>query len=177
MLKGALARRYAQALFEIAANDLNKVESELQTVVNLIEGNEDVQHILHHPHVSMTDKKTVMDKLLANQASEIVRNFVYLLIDRRRQGLIAAIQKEFGRLADEARNIIEAKVSSANALSLIQESRLQQELTRLTGKNVRMVTELRPDLIGGVLVQIGDRVIDGTVAHKLTRMREELRKA
>ena len=178
MLKGALARRYAQALFEIAVQgELDKIEGELRELTNLIQTNAEVAHVLYHPHISLSDKKSLMDKLLAGQLSKTVRHFLYLLIDRRRQNLLPDIQKEFKKLADQARNIVEAKVASAMELTPSQEERLQKELVRITGKNVRMVKEVRPELIGGVLVQIGDRVIDGTVAYKLQRMRESLSKA
>lgn len=175
MLKGALARRYAQALYEVGLQkDLTQIEAELQELTGLIQENAEVAHLLYHPHISLTEKKSLMDKLLSGKLSETVRHFLYLLIDRRRQNLLPDIQREFGLLADQARNIIQAKVVSATPLSTSQEERLQSELVRITGKNVRMVKEVRPELIGGLLVQIGDRVMDGTVAHKLSQMRQSL---
>ncbi|MDR3288052.1 MAG: F0F1 ATP synthase subunit delta, partial [Peptococcaceae bacterium] len=79
--------------------------------------------------------------------------------------------------ADEARQIIEAKVVSAKALSADQETKLQQALVRATGKNVRVMSEQCPELVGGIKVQVGDRVWDGTIVHALERMRKELRKS
>jgi F-type H+-transporting ATPase subunit delta len=175
MLKGALARRYAQALFEIGVqSDLNLIEAELKELTGLIEQNAEVAHVLYHPHISLSAKKSLMEKLFAGQLSVSVRNFLYLLIDRRRQNILPDITREFIMLADQARNIVVAKVASATPLSESQEVRLQKELIRISGKNVRLVKEVRPELIGGVLVQIGDRVIDGTVASKLQRIRQSL---
>lgn len=177
MLSGALARRYAQALFEIASEtSLDQVEAELKALTGLVRDNEDVAKVLHHPHISLTEKKSLMDKLLAGQVGPTVLKFLYLLIDRRRQNLLSLIEREFGRFADEARQITEAKVASATALTPNQEERLKERLEKMTGKNVRLVAELRPELIGGVMVQIGDMVMDGTVAHALDRMRQELSK-
>lgn len=175
MLKGAIAHRYAQALFDIAAQDnLDAIEAELQELTQLIEENAEVAHVLYHPHISLSEKKDLMNKIFAGQLSVTVRNFLNLLIDRRRQNYLPDIARDFSRLADGARNIVEAKVSSAIPLSEIQEQRLLGELARITGKNVRMVKEVRPELIGGVMVQIGDRVMDGTVAFKLQRIRQSL---
>jgi F-type H+-transporting ATPase subunit delta len=176
MLKGALARRYAQALFEIAfqTNNLDGIEAELKDLTGLIEQNTEVAHVLYHPHISLTEKKELMEKLFAGHLSETVRHFLHLLIDRRRQNLLPDIVREFTLLADQARNIVEARVTSASPLSEGQETRLQSELVRITGKKVRIVKEVNPELIGGVLVQIGDRVIDGTVAYKLLRIRQSL---
>lgn len=175
MLKGALARRYAQALFEIAVqSDLDSIEDELQELTGLIEQNAEVAQFLYHPHISISEKKSLMEKLFAGQLSVTVRNFLYLLIDRRRQNHLSDITREFSLLADQARNIVEAKVVSATPLNENQELRLQTELGRITGKKIRMVKEVRPELIGGVLVQIGDRVMDGTVAFQLRHIRQSL---
>lgn len=175
MLKGAIAHRYAQALFDIAAQgNLDAIEAELQELTQLIEENAEVAHVLYHPHISLSEKKDLMNKIFAGQLSVTVRNFLNLLIDRRRQNYLPDIARDFSRLADGARNIVEAKVSSAIPLNQVQEQRLHEELVRITGKNVRMVKEVRPELIGGVMVQIGDRVMDGTVAFKLQRIRQSL---
>lgn len=175
MLNGALARRYAQALYEIGSQkDLKQIEAELQELTGLIQDNAEVAHLLYHPHIPLTEKKLLMDKLTSGDLSETVRHFLYLLIDRRRQNLLPDIQQEFGLFVDKARNIIEARVASATPLSTSQEKHLQKELARISGKDVRMVKEIRPELIGGVLVQIGDQVMDGTVAHKLSQIRLSL---
>ena len=178
MLNAALARRYAQALFDIASEEkrLDLIGKELGELTRLIEEQEDVARVLHHPHISLTEKKALMDKILSGQVGDVVRHFLYLLIDRRRQDLLPLIMREFSRLADEARHIIQAKVASAVALSPSQTERLRQRLSQMTGKTVSLETELRPELIGGVLVQVGDRVMDGTIKHALGRMREDLLK-
>lgn len=177
MLYGALARRYAQALFEIASEtSLDQVDKELREITQLIAEHQEVAQVLYHPHISLTEKKALMDKLIGGQVGPVVRNFLYLLIDRRRQNLLPMVEREFSRLADEARNIVEAKVASAVVLTSSQTDRLNAQLSRLTGKTVRLVSELRPELMGGILVQIGDHVMDGTIKHALERMRENLRK-
>lgn len=175
MLKGALARRYAQALFELAEQqDLNQIETELQQLTSLIEENPEVAHLLYHPHISLTEKKAIMDKLFSGNMSDTLRRFFYLLIDKRRENLLPDIQREFNLFADKARNIVEARITSAAPLSKSQEERLHKELARISGKNVRMVKEVRPELIGGIIVQIGDRVMDGSVASKLSQIRLSL---
>lgn len=177
MLIGAVARRYAQALFEIASEgSLEQVETELRFLTALISDNVEVRQVLHHPHIALSEKKSLMDKLLGDQVGSTVRKFLFLLIDRRRQNLLPMIEREFISLADEQRQVVEARVSSARALTADQQGRLTEQLRRLTGKQVRVVSELQPELIGGIMVQIGDRVMDGSVAHALDRIRLELSK-
>ncbi|MFZ3101436.1 MAG: F0F1 ATP synthase subunit delta [Desulfitobacteriaceae bacterium] len=175
MLSGALAQRYAQALFEIASKtSLDSFDTELRELTQIIEEHEEITQVLHHPHIPLVDKKSFVKKIFEGQISETLQNFLFLLIDRRRQNFLKPIQQEFARMSDEARQLVEAKVVSATPLSDSQVERLKEKLVRLTGKNIRLVSELRPELIGGALVQVGDRVIDGSVAHSLNRMRENL---
>lgn len=176
MLKGALARRYAQALFEVAQQgSLDKIAEEFKEVAQIAQ-HEDVAHVLNHPHISASDKKAVMDKLLNQSWGETMRNFVFLLIDHRRQDVLLDIETEFSKMVDEKQQVVEVKLASAAPLSAEQEERLKETLTKRVGKKVRMIKELRPELIGGVLLQIGDQVMDGSVAHALTKMREDLHK-
>jgi len=177
MINGSLARRYSQALFQIASEtSLDPVDNDLRELTMLVEENEEVKGALLHPHISLSDKKSIMDKLLGEDFGETTRRFLHLLIDRKRENLLPVIQHEFTRLADEARNVVEAKVASAITLSATQLADLKKAIGRMTGKDVRIVSEVRTELIGGVLVQVGDRVMDGTVAHTLNRMREDLRR-
>lgn len=176
MLSGAVARRYAQALYDIAleARLLDNFESELKTLAEGIEGNPEIRKILYNPRVSPGDKKDLLRQVFAGQFSTQIQSFVDLAIDRRRQNFIVAIYQEFKLLADAARNILEAQVKSAVGLDEAQQQKLQTNLSKLTGKSIRLVAEIDPSLIGGVVVKIGDRVIDGSVAGRLAKLRETL---
>ncbi|ODA42626.1 ATP synthase F1 subunit delta [Desulfosporosinus sp. BG] len=177
MINGALARRYSQALFSIASEtSLDPIDNDLRELTKLVEENEEVKGILLHPHISLKEKKSVMDKLLGEDFGATTRHFLYLLIDRKRENLLPFIQREFTRLADEARKVVEAKVASAVALSPSQLDDLKQAIGRKTGKDVRIISEVRAELIGGILIQVGDSVIDGSIAHALNRMRGDLRR-
>jgi F-type H+-transporting ATPase subunit delta len=177
MINGSLARRYSQALFEIASQtSLDTIDAELRELTKLIEENDEVKNVLLHPHITLSVKKSIMDKLLGDNFSDVTRHFFYLLIDRKRESLLQDIQHEFTKLADEARQIVEAKVASAIELSPSQLGDLKKAIGRMTGKDVRIKSEVRGELIGGVLIQVGDRVMDGTIAHALNKMREDLRR-
>lgn len=177
MINGSLARRYSQALFEIASQtSLDTIDTDLRELSKLIDDNEQVKGVLLHPHISLSVKKSIMDKLLGDGIGEITRHFFYLLIDKKREYLLGPIQREFSRLADEARQVVEAKVASAIELSAAQLDDLKKAISRMTGKDVRLKSEVRGELIGGVLIQIGDRVMDGTIAHALEKMRVDLQR-
>lgn len=151
MINGSLARRYSQALFEIASEtSLDAIDADLRDLTQLIEENEEVKSTLLHPHISLNIKKAIMDKLLGD-IGEVTRHFFYLLIDRKRENLLPDIQREFSKLADEARQVVEAKVASAVELSASQLDDLKKAIGRMTGKDVRIKSEVRGELIGDAL--------------------------
>ncbi len=179
MLSGALARRYAQALFELAVemSVLNRIDNEMKTISELFNNNKELKYILNHPNVDDESKKDVLGKIFEESMSDMTKHFVYLLIDRRRHNLLSHIQREFTRLADKALNIVEARVISATLLTSNQEEKLKKVIADTTGKNVRLLTEVKSDFIGGAKLQIGDCVMDGSISTALLKMREELRKS
>ena len=179
MLNGALARRYAQALFELALemSVLDRIDSEIKEVSELIGKNDEIRYLISHPNVDDESKKDILGKIFDNNISDITKHFLYLLIDRRRHNLLSLIQREFSRMADKARNIIEAKAVSAIELSSEHEERLKKVITDMTGKNVRLLTKVDSELIGGIRLQIGDCVMDGSIVTALNKMRTELRKS
>jgi F-type H+-transporting ATPase subunit delta len=178
MIEGSLARRYSQALFEIASEktSIEPVENDLRELTKFVEENAEVKDTLLHPHISLKVKKTIMEELLGDDIGEITRRFFFFLIDRKRETLLPLIQREFSRMADEKRQVVEAKVVSAVELTAAQLDDIKKAIKKMTGKDVRAVSEVQPELIGGVMIQVGDRVIDGTIAHALARMRLELRR-
>jgi len=176
MISGAVARRYAQALYDIAidTNALDSFEAELKVLTDGIEQYPEIQKVLYNPRISPEDKKDLMKQVFTGQFSDLIQNFLDMVIDRRRQNFIIDIYKEFQLLADNSRNIVEAQVKSAIELRESQQNQLQNNLSKLTGKSIRLVAEVDPSLIGGVVVKIGDRVIDGSVAGRLAKLRETL---
>lgn len=178
MLNGALARRYAQALFQLAVElkALEQVNQELRGLNELVQTNQDLKVLLNHPNIKIQDKKEILAKVLDQKVSDLTKHFLYLLLDRRRQNMLPMIQRDFARLANEAQNIVVAKITSATTLSPSQETKLIQAIEKCTGKKAELIAEVDPTLIGGVKLQIGDRVMDGTLLTAFNKMREELKK-
>ena len=177
MINGSLSRRYARALFEIASEtSLDLVDKDLGELAAIVNTNKEVKRVLLHPHISPKNKKTVIDQLMGDSYGEVTRKFFHLLIDRKRESFLPFIQKEFARLVDEARGVVEAKVASAVKLDDAQIEGLKKAIRQATKKDVRLISNVRAELIGGVRIQIGDSLIDGSVAHALERMRGELRR-
>jgi F-type H+-transporting ATPase subunit delta len=106
--------------------------------------------------------------------SNPVRNFLYVVIDRRRTGNLNEIADAFELALDERMGILRAEVTSAAPLDETQQAALQQQLSRVSGKQVRCEFKIDPALIGGVTARIGSTVYDGSVRTQLQNMRERL---
>ncbi|MBM7853733.1 F-type H+-transporting ATPase subunit delta [Desulfohalotomaculum tongense] len=176
MLRGAVARRYAQALYEIAVanNGLDALEAELKAVNAVIEGEQGLQKILFHPQITTAEKKQVVSQLFEGRVSETTINFLYLIVDRHREAYLSDIVEEFINQANEARNRVDAEVISAKELTAEQKKSLAGVLNRLAGKEVSPEYKVDASLIGGLVVRIGDKVIDGSVKHKLESLKQSL---
>ncbi|HPZ42713.1 MAG TPA: F0F1 ATP synthase subunit delta [Bacillota bacterium] len=178
MRGGPVAGRYAAALYDIASekkNMVDKVESELKAIKGVIEDNPDLQRLLYHPQITPAAKKDLLEKLFKGKISDVTSNFLALLVDRRRETYLLDIMAEFIALANAGRNIITAQVTTAVELNDQEKGELNRVLARLTGKKIQASYDVDPSLIGGVVVRMGDKFIDGSIKTKLAALKERLK--
>lgn len=176
MKQGAVARRYAQALYEIAVakNIVDALEQELKDVSAVIEGSRELQKVLYHPQIPGAEKKELLAKIFAGQISETAANFLALVVDRRREANISDIIEEYVHLANIARNIEEAYITSATEMTDNDKSALDKVLAKLTGKQIRPAYAVDSSLMGGVVVRYGDKILDGSLKSRLEALRVSL---
>ena len=169
-----VAGRYAEALFELA-RDEKKVEEwreELRQAAERL-GQEDVSVALNNPRVSMSDRVKLALQLL-DDVSPQVRNLARLLVERRRLSIVPAVLQRYDELVDEASGTVRAEVTAAVPVDERLEEKIASELRRHLGHEVE--TEIRQDdsLIGGLVIRIGDRVIDNSIRTRLQQLRAAL---
>lgn len=176
MLTNQLALKYAQAVYEIAKEKamLDVVEKQLRLVETTIAGHADLATLMYHPLVPAPAKKETINRIFAGDLDGFLHNFLLLLIDKRREPALPAIIREYIRLANEARNIAEVEVFTAKELTAEQLETLAAKLSKVTGKNIVLKTTVDQALIGGVVVKIGDKLIDGSVARQLKMLKAAL---
>ncbi|GAA5346615.1 ATP synthase F1 subcomplex delta subunit [Planifilum fimeticola] len=175
MSRTVIARRYANALFELAREkgELDRVEQELNQVVETLERTPELQEWLAAPAVDVERKKALVAEQF-QALSDWTKNLFFLLLDRGRQGLISRIAEEYKHLADEARGVAEAVVTSAFPLTEKEKEELAAVFQDRLGKKLRITNVVDSDLLGGLIVQIGDRLYDGSLKTKLIRFRQKL---
>ena len=176
MREESVARRYAAALFEQAAktNAVAQAGDELTLVAETVAASGALRALLGQPLVTEQRKKLALRNAFGDRVSPGVLAFLDLLVDKRRIGLLPEVQREFARLVLEYRNIAHARAVSAVPLTPEQTAALERSLEARTGKDIQLETEVDPSVLGGILVRIGDTVLDGTVRGNLERLREQL---
>ena len=173
MIHKAVARRYAKGLFDTAweMNLIEKVAEELDQVVELLEQQPDLRKVLEYGGTQSKIKKEIIRKLFAESLSPVVLAFLELLIDKRRERSLYDIRASYHDLLRKHKNIVVASVKTAYPLEPQFEAKLQEVLKKATGKNIELQVSVHPELIGGLVVQVGDRVFDGSVTKRLEMMK------
>jgi len=176
MRQSALARRYAGALFQAAkeAGEIENVESDLGLVSYSLEANPRLREVLTHPLIPGSRKKEITAEVFAASVQDVTLDFLYLVTDKRREAILPDIEIEYVRFANDYRNVVPVQVTSAVQLSPDEIGLLRGRLERFTGKSVELQFSEDPLIIGGLVIQIGDTVIDGSVKGYLSSLREKL---
>ena len=169
------ARRYAEAIFELAAHDdkVDEWRAEMGLACELA-ADRGLLRVLDSPAIGFAERREVIERLLGARVSRSVLNLVLLLVQRCRFALVATISDEYDELVRRSRGIVGVTLTSASKLSSDELAALQSRIEQLASARVEMNTEIDPSLIGGLRVAIGDRQIDASVVTRLARLRRQL---
>lgn len=175
MLKGAIARRYAVAIFDIARRQ-NTIDPTLDDVqnINQLFAHRTLAYLLREPKVPLQRKETALRKSLTSRVLPTSLNLALLLVQR---GLVEAapnIASELESLILDYRNQARAQVTTAAPLDPIQSESVRQTLEHQTGKTIIMTTRIDPAILGGLIAQVGDEVVDGSVRNRLHVLQQQL---
>lgn len=174
-----VARRYAKALFNVAraAGAVAAVQQNLQLVQQMADASGLLMGVLRHPRIARQRKNQVLENLFQQQVRPELANFMALLVEKDRAGLLPQIHQQFNQLVDEDAGIVDACVTSAVPLQPRQQDKLRDRLQAISGKSVRMEYAVDPALLAGLNVRLGDRLIDASAAAELDSLRLFLQQA
>lgn len=168
-----LAGRYAAALFQAAlgASEEAKVQADLATAQKTLA---DKAGMLRHPRISLADKKELLRSELGSSVGATALRFLEMLIDKKRYDLLALVEADYVLRAAEQGGVAKAFVRTARPLSADVRETLAARLKVFTGKAIELDVKEDPALIGGIVVKIGDWVLDSSLRGQLRRMRESI---
>ena len=176
MSNSTVAKRYAQALFELAQEKqiLAEVGADLKELSIVIKENPELQALLAAPKLSVDRKKQIISEIFAG-ANPVVVNTLQLLVDTKRVSDAADLAEEFLNLAAKSQGIAEATVYSTRELTAEERESISTAFASRVGKKSLTITnEIDPSLLGGIRIQIGNHIYDSSVASKLERLKREL---
>jgi F-type H+-transporting ATPase subunit delta len=179
VIGGNLARRYARALLAIGGEESNtrRILEETERFVALVTEIPLLREMLEAAHINRRDKKAVLETSLAPFAFlPSTRNFLFLLVDKRRMNILSPIVTELRRLIEQSEGIERVEVSVPMPLSSTQRDLLQSALEGQTGKKVVLEEKVEADVLGGMVVKVGSTVYDGSARTQIQQIRENLEK-
>ncbi|MEG1311703.1 MAG: F0F1 ATP synthase subunit delta [Romboutsia sp.] len=171
-----IASRYAEALFQVGeeTNSTTELYNELNVVVEIIKSNKDFYNILKSPLVSKREKKELIENIFTDKISTSLNNFFKIIIDKDRISIIENIVKSYKTLLNEKNNIMEGIAISAVSMTNDEIKQLESKLSNKYNKNVTLENKVDETILGGVLVRLGNKEIDGTVKTRLANMKSQL---
>ena len=173
-MMASMAGRYAAALFELARDEkqLAQVEADLKNFQGMLDGSEDLRRLVRSPVISAQDQAKALTAVLSKAGiSGLTTNFFRLIASKRRLFAAADMLKNFRLLLARERGEISADVASAYALSPEQMQALKDALRAQVGKDVQVNTRVDPNLLGGLVVKIGSKMIDSSLRTKFNNLK------
>ena len=174
----AIAEVYARSLFEVAKEHdvLDRVHDELAEFAEALSEDRTLQVFLFSPYFSSEEKRDGVKKIVSD-ADERIVNFLELLAERHRMPALFRIRREFDALWAEENQLLPVTVTSAVELDKDVVDDIGKRIQEETGRKVELSSNVDPDVLGGLRVQVGNMVLDATVRNRLERLRKTVAKA
>lgn len=176
-MRNEVASKYSRALFGLGKDhdNLLDLKADLNEFWQLAMENEDLNELLFHQRIMPEDKKSTLKKIFADQINKDVLNFLFILIDKRREFFLESIIKEFNTLADDAESILHVEVTSAVKLNDSILDKLKEKLDSLLDYNIQIKNNVDEEIIAGIVLKIEDYIIDGSLRNGLSSLEQKLK--
>ena len=174
-----ISKTYGDALFELALeeNRIDDYVAEVDAMLTIFRDNPELSKLLNHPKISKEEKITVVGQIFEGKISKELLGLINLIVEKDRNNAMEDIFKYFIDRVKEYKNIGVAKVTSAVELSDAQKSQVEKRLLETTGYvKFEISYDVDKDLIGGMVIRIGDRVVDSSIRTRLYELTKELNK-
>jgi F-type H+-transporting ATPase subunit delta len=179
MTAGALGRRYASALFDVAVKNgiVDRANRDLAAVHDLVAASPELGHVFQSPGVPPQKKRAVLEAVLAAAGGDLsaeVGRLLGMLAERDRLAILPDVAQAFAEKAAAAAHQVSAQIVTAVPLGDDARSRVTQALGQATGAEVTLTERVDPEIIGGVIARVGSVVFDGSVTRQLEKLRHRL---
>jgi F-type H+-transporting ATPase subunit delta len=173
-----IAAVYARSLFEVAReqNKLDQVREQLGQFVDALESTRELQMFFFSPYFSTAEKQDGLDRAVSD-ADPIVVNFLKLLIENHRTPVVFRIRRAFDALWREVNKLLPVQVTSAVELDPATVQAIGDRIAEQTGRKVELSSTVEPDILGGLVVRVGNSVLDASIRNRLEKLRKQVARA
>lgn len=173
-----VARVYAEALFEVGRDKgkLDALQQQLAQFADEVDRNRELQVFFFSPYLSTTEKGEGIERAITGAEPELI-NFLELLVDKHRMTEIFRIRREFEELWKQENRRLDVTVTSAVALDPAVVEKIGQEVERQTGEKVDLASRVDGEILGGIVLQVGNMVLDASIRSRLEKLRKSVAQA
>jgi F-type H+-transporting ATPase subunit delta len=173
-----IAQVYARSLFEVAKerDELDEVRAQLGQFADALQENRELATFFFSPYFSTEEKKDGLHRVV-DGALETVSNFLELLVENHRMPVIFRIRREFDRMWQEENRLLPVEITSAVSLDESVAARIGEEIGRQTGRRVQLKSTVDPDVLGGIVVRVGNSILDASIRNRLENLRKQVARA
>lgn len=170
-----LAQVYGRSLFEVAREQdkLDVLREQLGQFADALKENRELELFFFSPYFSTAEKKAALERLL-DDADERLLSFLDLLIENHRMPVIFRIRREYERLWERENKLLPVVLTSAVALDEQTTESLSERIGERTGRTVELTTRVEPDILGGIVVQVGNSILDASIRNRLEQLRAQV---
>lgn len=178
-MRNTIAKRYSKGLFDLAKerNLIDDIAADCQAVLQAFESNPSLTSFLQNPKIQKKDKELLIENAFKSNVNQYTYDFIRLLTEKGRIQFLRECAQYFLVLTDVHKGLIDVDVTSALELSAAQMMELQKKLEQSTSKKVNINRSIDPTILGGMIIKIGNKVIDGSIRTKISKIKESLLKA
>ena len=172
-----LAGKYALAIFEIAQekNMLEEIQTQLTAIKELFAENLELNSLVNNLLVPKEPKIEIIKQVFGQQIDTVLLRFLVVLLEKNRISLFEKIHRAYVNLLNEQNNIAEIKVTTARNLSETEYAEVSEKIGKLLNKKIILIKHINPEIMGGIIIQMGDKLIDGSIARQLKNMEKSLK--
>ena len=173
-----IAAVYSRSLFEVASEqgDLDRIHDELGEFADALAEDRDMQVFFFSPYFSSQEKREGISKLIEGADENFVR-FLELLSERHRMPAIFRIRRGFDEMWREENKLLAVRVTSAVELDSETVEGIGKKIEQQTGRRIELSSKVDPDVLGGLVLQVGNMVLDASIANRLEQLRKQVTKA
>jgi F-type H+-transporting ATPase subunit delta len=173
-----IAQVYARSLYEVAGehDKLDTVRDQLGEFADALDQSRELQTFFFSPYFSTEEKKDGLDTAVTD-ADDTVRNFLRLLLENHRMPVVFRVRRELDRLWEQEHRLLPVEITSAIELDPSIAERIGEEIGRQTGRTVQLTSTVDPGVIGGIVLRVGNSILDASIRTRLENLRKQVVKA